>query len=252
VAAGAQTFDVASVKPAAPYKGGPIHIGVSGGPGTDDPGRIVFSNATIRMILLSAFDVQSYQIEGPEWINQDMFDITASVPEGAAKEHVQVMVRNLLAERFQMSAHVEKRDLPSYVLTVGKGGPRMNVSVAPDPPPRPKTTTPAPGISKLTCVKCPVAQFVSMLGNPLGRPIFDETGLTAKYDFTLTWQPEFRARPGMDGPLPPSEAARDPFAESAQFLPAAVQEQLGLKLELKKVPTDMVVIDRIERTPSAN
>jgi uncharacterized protein (TIGR03435 family) len=245
VAAG-QSFDVASVKPAAPYKGGPIHIGVSGGPGTDDPGRLVFSNATLKMVLVDAYEVQNWRILGPDWLNDDMFDITAKLPEGATKQQLPAMLQALLGERFGMKAHRETRDLPSYVLTVGKGRPKLKISEAPDPPPEPRTTSPTPGITKLTCMKCPISKLIEMLGNPLDRPIYDQTRLTGNYDFMLTWQPEYRVAPGMAGPPPPG------FSDTVSILTVAVQEQLGLKLELKKVPVEVVVIDRIERTPAGN
>src|SRR5208283_5940677 len=124
--ASSQTFEVASDKPAAPYKGGPIHIATTGGPGTDDPTRLTFSNATLTMVLQSAFDLQDTQkINGPEWLNIDMFDITATLPRSATKDQMRIMLQNLLAERFHMAWHREKQDLPGYVMIAVKGRVRV-------------------------------------------------------------------------------------------------------------------------------
>jgi uncharacterized protein (TIGR03435 family) len=121
--AAAQTFEVASVKPAAPYKGGAIHIATTGGPGTSDPTHLTFSNATLAMILNTAFDLQNSQkISGPEWLNIDMFDIAATLPPDATKDQTRIMLQNLLAERFHMAWRREKQNLPAYVLIAAKGG----------------------------------------------------------------------------------------------------------------------------------
>jgi uncharacterized protein (TIGR03435 family) len=254
----AQTFEVASVKPAAPYKGGPIHIGTSGGPGTGDPGRLTYSNATIMMLLTDALDVPSYRIAGPNWINVDMFDITAKVPPGTTKEQMRTMLLNLLTERFGMMTHREKQDLPAYVLTVGKGGPKMTVSdpippAGKAPPSGPKSS---PGVTRITCRRCTMARFVNMLGNPGGRLVFDETGLAGTYDFTLVFEPEIGKCKdcvvgGGNGALPPPPVPAA-SVDAPPILEVAVREQLGLKLEREKTPVDVVVIDRIEKIPTGN
>jgi uncharacterized protein (TIGR03435 family) len=258
VTVAAQTFEVASVKPAAPYNGGPIHIGTSGGPGTDDPGRLTFSNATLKMILTHAFGVESYQIVGPDWLNIDMFDISAGVPPGTTREQMDVMLRNLVMERFRMTTHREKQELPAYVLTVSKGGPKMKVAdpanAAKGPPSGTQST---PGITKVTCNRCTISRFVGMLGNPNGHIIFDETGLPGTYDFVLTFEPEFGkcrgcvAGGGNGDPTPPP-IAPDPSVEPPPLLTIAVRQQLGLNLEQKKKPVDVIVVDRIEKTPAEN
>jgi uncharacterized protein (TIGR03435 family) len=238
--ASAQTFEVARVKPAAPYKGGPIHIGISGGPGTADPGRVTFENATLKLILIRAFDKESYQILGPDWLDSDMFDIAAKLPPDSTEDQFRMMLQNLLREHFGMTAHREKRDLPVYVLTAGKavsgkGGVRIS------PPGR------APN---LTCKHCTLGQFVEKLGNPGGRPVFDRTGLDGVYDFALSFEPDFGVCRRCDGPPPPSATAVS--IDTPPVLTVAVQQQLGLKLEAKKMPIDVIVIDRIEKTPAGN
>ena len=91
--ASSQTFEVASLKPAAPYRGGPIHIAATGGPDTDDPTHLTFSNATLTLVLQRAFDLLDTQkIDGPEWLNIDMFDIAATLPRSATKDRMRVML----------------------------------------------------------------------------------------------------------------------------------------------------------------
>src|SRR5271165_4935802 len=123
-------FEVASVKPSAPPSGnGPVAIGSRGGPGTPDPGRVTFIRLGLKGLLTSAYRVQPYQVIGPDWLDTERFDITATIPQGATKDDADVMLQNLLAERFHLTLHHGIRELPLYELTVGKGGPKMKPSV---------------------------------------------------------------------------------------------------------------------------
>src|SRR5262249_43578974 len=94
-------------------------------PGTSDPGRISYSNITLRRVLLSAYEVKSYQISGPDWLDTARFDITAKLPAATTKEQFQAMMRNLLETRFRMKVHRESRDLPIYALLISKNGPKI-------------------------------------------------------------------------------------------------------------------------------
>jgi uncharacterized protein (TIGR03435 family) len=291
VAACGQTFDVASIKPAEPQPMGMIRIGMNGGPGTNDPGRINYENVSVKQVLTAAFDVKGYQISGSAWLDSERFDITAKVPQGTTKEQMHTMLQNLIADRFKMTFHREQKEMASYVLTVGKNGPKMKVS-DPDPPSDPNTpATPPPapgrgprvigkdgfaelppgrggrggpsiqmmpGKEKMTCNKCSMARLTDTTGNQLDRPVVDMTGLTGNYDFTLIFLPEFRNMPGAvmavlaGAPGGDARPASDAQEETAPSLLAAVQDQLGLKLEQKKAPIDLVVIDHIEKTASEN
>ncbi|HTP30807.1 MAG TPA: TIGR03435 family protein, partial [Candidatus Acidoferrales bacterium] len=132
------TFEVASVKPAQPPtpdgQGRIFMRGPSGGPGTKDPGRITYPYMTLKNILMTAYNVKNYQINGPSWLDSERFDVTATMPPETTKEQLQVMLQNLLIERFKMSIHREKKELPMYSLVVTKAG-KLKESAA---------TTPAP------------------------------------------------------------------------------------------------------------
>ena len=275
-------FEVASVKPA-PMPGGGrgAFIGSRGGPGTDDPGRINYSGFPLQALITEAFQIKTYQLSGPAFMNdfQSRFDIVAKIPEGATKDDVRVMLQNLLADRFKMTLHHETKELPLYELTVGKNGPKMKASVEDPNAPKPGEG-PLPQIGKdgfpqlppgrknrmmfmrpgggarMAVTVATVSEFAEMLGNQLGSPVVDKTGLTGTYDFTIDFAPE-RGLGGLSLPPPPPPGggdlagprpASDPSDVPNVF--AAVQEQLGLKLEKKKGPVDTIVIDHLEKTPT--
>jgi uncharacterized protein (TIGR03435 family) len=297
---GSPTFDVASVKPAAPIMGGRIIVRMDGGPGSPDPGQISYSNVTLKNVLRLAYNVKGYQLSGPNWLDSERYDIVAKIPKGATKEQFQVMLQNLLAERFKLKIHRETKELPIYALVVAKGGLKMKETpkdetvqdLAGGPPPAgagPGPNAGEPQIKmgkdgmpqmpkggfgggrggmmmmvnngrmRLQASKQPVTQIAEMLGNQLGRPVVDQTGLTANYDFTLDFAPDESMRmPGMMGGMPPGhgpeggEGAAPASDSNGPSLTTALQEQLGLKLESKKGPIDLIVIDNLEKTPTEN
>jgi uncharacterized protein (TIGR03435 family) len=293
------SFEVASVKPAAPITGNMIRVGMRGGPGSPDPGQITYSNVTVKNVLMNAYGVKGFQITGPGWLDSERYDIVAKVPRGATKAEFMAMLQNLLAERFKLTLHREKKDLPMYALVVGKNGPKMKESVD-EPAPKegdvPKGSGPADGPvvmgkmamgkdgfpvlppgaagrgstaimmmngnARMTASGQPMAGLAEMLSGQLDLPVVDMTGLTAKYDFTLYFAPEALVgmrlgAPPTPGP-PPGEGgggvpgASAPDAQSNPSLFAAIQEQLGLKLEQRKGPVDLLVIDHLEKAPIEN
>ena len=230
------TFEVASIKPAAPQGNGRMMMGGGGGPGTRDPGRLTLTNMPLRMLLARAYDVKDYQVQGPGWLDSERFDIAAKVPPGTTKEQYNVMFQNLLLERFKMEVHKEKKDLPIYNLSVGKNGPKLKETeldpsafappspdgggrggpggggpgMAPPPPPPPGRggfpILPAgrPGMMimfqeghmRMTAVGQDMAGVVNFLSMQLGRPVVNNTGLTGRYDFQMDFSPEGGMGPG--------------------------------------------------------
>jgi uncharacterized protein (TIGR03435 family) len=302
-AAESPTFEVASVKPAEPQSPGQMRVRMSGGPGTPDPGQLTYTNVSLKNVLINAYDVNDYQINGPKWLDGERFDIVAKIPQGATKEQFRLMLQNLLAERFKLALHHETKELPMYALVVGKGGPKLKEAVeedattpqgAPPPPPPPpgrdeaapvRLKTDADGMPKppsgmgrngvfmmtmygsgglrtrMVCKGQPVSAMLATLSNQLGRPVVDSTGLKAKYDITLDYAPD-----GLNGTtimMPPPPPQHDgaagggsPMASAADAggptIFTALQEQLGLKLEQRKGPVDLLVIDRMEKVPTEN
>ena len=251
-------FDAASIKPAqrpTPDDQGRIFLrGPSGGPGTRDPGRFEYPYMTLKDILKIAYNVKSYQINGPAWLDTERFDITATMPPDSTKEQFRIMLQNLLSERFKMTVHKETKEMPMYSLIVNKGGPKMKesvVSTSGDSGPRPgMPTTVMVGRARMTAVQQTMQELANRLMSILDRPVIDNTGLTAKYDFVLTYAPDLSESPGGRGPG--GDIITNPDIEAPQHLFGALQSQLGLRLEPKKGDVEIVVIDKMEKMPTEN
>jgi uncharacterized protein (TIGR03435 family) len=248
-------FEVASVKPAAPLT---RQVLPRGGPGSSDPAHVRYTYVSVKHLLILAYGIPTQQVTGPAWIDSERYDIVANVPPGATSEQVNIMLRNLLADRFQLVVHRETRALQLYQMIVAKNGPRIKPYVedpnepihepgkqvfdkngAPVLRPGGVSFVMGPGERQLQGRKRSIEQLALILANELGRPVVDETGLTGEYDYTVKYAPNLtpaQTDGGSDGP----------------DLLAAVQEQLGLKLESKKGPIEMLVVDGGQRTPTEN
>ena len=211
-------FDAASAKVFAPQDSTPL--GQRGGPGTSDPGRITFGRITLMPLLAKAYGVPTDQISGPAWMSDFMgpnqYSITATMPPDTTNEQFQVMLQNLLMDRFQMKVHHETRNFPGYELTVAPGGPKLKetaqeaASDAPAAPAMPKlkpdgsfnfppgpqtATIEGKGRLRAQYQARTMAYFAAQLGNMVARAlgndtiaqprVADKTGLTARYDFAL-------------------------------------------------------------------
>jgi uncharacterized protein (TIGR03435 family) len=267
----APAFEAASVKPAAPDEKG---SGTRGGPGTADPGQATFSAVTLSSVLMTAYDVKAYQIQGPGWLDTEKYDIVAKIPAGTSKEQFHLMLQNLLAERFRMTLHHESKQFQGFELTIGKNGSKLKTTrlgnsvetrMLPGPYKIDDDNFPqfdqpgflvAPrlnrGASKMsnhvTAVAQPLSSLLLLLSGQLQSPVVDRTGLTGLYDFRMEFVPE-----GAAAQPPPPDGGPDTLA--INFVPGlitAVQDQLGLKLESKKIPLDVLVIDRADKVPTEN
>lgn len=261
------TFDVASVRPSNPER---IGFGMNGGPGTANPGRLDYLNVPLRRIVQTAYGIMPYELAAPSWMTETRFDITAKIPEGATKEQLRIMIQNLLAERFHLKLHHERRELTAYDLTVGKGGSKLQESdLSRNSQPQPSNElakmssdgypVPFPGRSMVMRFSVgngtmrmsgglqTTEQIAQMLTGYVGAQVVDKTGLTGKYDFHL----EFAGDDSSDGAgalVPPSDVARDPLPS----IFSAVQEQLGLRLDRTKAFFEVLVVDHIEKMPTEN
>jgi len=259
-AAPATEFEAASVQPSQPPQPG---VRYDTGCRTPGPGLFVCTNAPFRLLVLRAYGVEDYRLSGPAWMGTERFDIAAKVSAGLAREQIGPMLQKLLAGRFGLTVHRETKEMQVYALTVDKGGPRLRESKADDTPvataPPPPDDTPvateppssdatrlAPrppeggtrtanlrGVPQIQATRMPIPGLAAILERRLGRHVVDETGLRGHYDFTLRF-------------------AGTSASELAPSIFTAVQNQLGLKLEPKKVPTEIIVVDAAKRTPSAN
>ena len=256
------TFEVASVKA---NKSGDGRVMMMMPP----TGRISATNIPVMLLLRQAYNVQPFQIIGaPSWLASDRFDIAAKAPDGTSPELYRPMMRNLLADRFKLKAHMETREMPTYALILaradGKLGPNLALTKvdceaiargrrAGGPPPAP----PQPGermecgfmigLGNINAGGMPMVELARSLSQFVNRIVVDKTGLNGKFDFQLTYTPEGRGFPGLPAGAPPIGVEAPPADPNGASLFTALQEQLGLKLDSQKGPVDVLVIDSIEQ-----
>jgi uncharacterized protein (TIGR03435 family) len=285
-ARGGPTFDIASVRPASFGRGETTARG--GGPGTSDPGRFLDTGDSLATLVMIAYGVGKDQVVGPDWIQNRKYAIHATMPPDTTPEDFHLMLRNLLADRFSLEFHRQKRDLPAFVLEAAGGGPKMNKWLATDSRPD------LPFISNPSYTTIPAGLMVDDHGFPV---------LTSKYTFAVTWSgpPAWMMRVGCRGctmgelaeqlsgffmarrwysaaltptSLLPHVVDRTGLTggykfnlEFKQLVPEIIKHgpedgvsiydalgtQLGLKLERgKRVPMEVIVIDHAEKTPLPN
>lgn len=218
-------------------------------------GRIFHArNYNVEDLIALGFGMHANQVLGePRWFATTLYDIDG-IPDVAGRPNQQqkyLMIQKLLTDRFNLTFHLEKRQLAVYAITVARGGPRLAPSIATADDPERFRWQGRLGDLKVTNMTIP--EFaVWFQKNVTEKPVVDRSGLTARYDFTLIWTPgesefpQFR-RAGVV--IPPPTATENSKAPPGLF--TAFQEQLGLKLQSIKAPVDVMVIDHAER-PSPN
>jgi uncharacterized protein (TIGR03435 family) len=241
-------FEVASIRP------NPGNGGTSMGAGE---GGASEHNVTLKVLMTVAYRIQDFQISGgPRWANSDRFDVEAKAADRkAGPDKVRLMLQSLLEDRFKLKLHREIKEASIYALVVGKDGPKMKLSGDQESP---TVNGPSPqgalnrgniryGAGSLTGNAVAMALFTKMLSGSLDRTIVDKTDLTGRFDLRLQWTPDVG-----ETPFSPGGDLLPPAADSSSIsIFAAIQEQLGLKLEPQKGPVEMLVIDSVEK-PSAN
>lgn len=205
-------------------------------PRVDNPQHFRAINTVSRLIEW-AYRVRDFQIlNGPAWIRDDQksrYEILANAEQSSSDDEFRAMVRELLADRFQLKLRRENRETPTYVLVVGKNGPKL-------PPAKDATLNDGQGIftignGALRATGGTMAMLAKILTDNLERPVIDRTNLAGHYDFSLTYgQPQA-------GPMftPMNEAI---------FVPI---QELGLRIEAQREPVEFLVIDSVSR-PSEN
>jgi uncharacterized protein (TIGR03435 family) len=202
--------------------------------------EFVLENRTVETLLLVGYGVHKKQIvNAPDWIRTERWDVRGvpDVPGQPSLRQMQTLARKLLAERFGLVTHIEKREMEVYALTVAKSGEKMTPSAS-DPNGLPdENDRENGGVRAMQAANISMPDVALMMKFFMDRPVVDQTGLTGRYDFRFQWTFD-ESRVPTDGSAPPG-------------LFTAIQEQLGLKLEPVKAQTDVLVVDKVER-PSAN
>ena len=236
-------FTVATIKPSSP--GAPR--GGYGFRGQD----VTTTNVTVNWLIKLAYNVHARQISGgAAWLDSEKYDIVGrpDTPGQPSRDQMKLMIQKLLADRFQLKFHTEKRELPVYAMVVLKTGAKITVSSG-DPHAFPGIGfAQGPGVVSLVGRNTGLDGVANGLqSNILDKPVVNQTGLTGRYDFTLRFTPD-PTQVANFGPLAPGNAA-DVDAPPDIF--TAFQQQLGLKLQSTKAAVDVIVIEKIER-PSPN
>ena len=221
-------------------------------------------NATLRLLLRSGhpqFSMQGQVAGGPGWMDTDRFEVEATMAPGTSNEDMRAMIQALLAERFQLKVRIERRELPVFVLETAEGNRKQEAQMrpvavdcdavraarangeAPVPGPGgaiPCSTSMALGpVSRIETTGMNMATLAQTLSSESGRPVFDRTGLAGWFAFTL----RFAAEPGGTTPAggPPRGVSPDPV--DAPSLTAALQEQLGLRIESRREAVEVLIIE---------
>lgn len=274
-------FEVASVKRSEPItpalvQSGRLHMGVS-----IDSLHVRISQLSLYELTALAYQVKGHQISGPDWMVTERYDIQAKLPEGSRRGQVPAMMQTLLAERFGMRLHRENRELSVSALVVANGGPHLKPSSAEyvipqaaEGPIQGGTTVGAGGAAISTGPagdsrispgedgnlhienkKMTLARFADFIGRYSELPVVDLTGLKGSYDmeFDVSGEEVRNAARAHGVAVPPpvaaaGEAASDPAGVSL----ASSLRRLGLKLESRKAPAEVLVIDKVDKVPTAN
>jgi uncharacterized protein (TIGR03435 family) len=231
-------FEVADIKPTDPAN--PMDKKGRMLPG----GRIEVGGMTVKDFVVLAYGAQdNIVVGGPKWVETERFDLVAKAPTDVPMPTLRLMVQTLLAERFKLAIHREDRPMPAYVLSVGKRAPKYHEGSGGQQTCR--WQNPGDGLRRRECQNFTMAEFATQLpytgGIGINLPVVDETGLKGAYDF------QFEV--GMPGGR--NEGGNAPAnADSGPTIFAAL-DQIGLKLEPRKMPVSVIVIDHVE-SPTKN
>ncbi len=248
-AASGPAFEVATIKPVEPDAPKGRYLILQG------TNRFVGKYYTLKLLIAAAYNLSPKVISGgPTWMDSDHYDILALTPGDTkpSRDEQMAMLRNLLADRFALTFHRESKEFSIYALEVTKDGPKHGSASAPglkestaaptDPPAL--ISTVYPDHIRLPARNATMGEFAELLQRAvLDRPVVDKTGLTGRFDFDLTWAPD-ETQFGGEVPVAPTDAQAPPFF-------AAIQQQLGLRLEAMRGPVEALVVDGAER-PSEN
>ena len=258
------------------------------------PDRVDLTATSIRSVLLRAFQVNERLLFGPEWLREVRLDIHATIPSGAAREHVPDMLRALLVDRLGLVARSEQRPMDAYELVIGRNGVTMQeakpanelTKVFPVEPSLPsssfndvrtgegddqvRTMMLPTGIrtitarsvhetryterrtTEITAIRMSMAELSTLLTSNLDQFVLDRTGLKGVYQFKIELPPDQRAVRSLLSRGITADVKGTPLSEPTGVSVEKAIEALGLRLEKRRVPFTVVVVDKIDRVPTAN
>jgi uncharacterized protein (TIGR03435 family) len=225
------SFEVASIRQVqgSTYRGPFESIQVS-------PNSVTMRGVRFRAAVAWAYGVRDFQVTGPDWMDQKGFEIAAKAAGAVTEEELRGMLRTLLADRFKLEAHQERKETSAYVLTLGKTGlsPAVQKSETDGEP----MIQPNPSKMEVSVKRASVSQLVEILAKVLREPVVNETGLDGKFDAIVN----------ISKYVPDGSSAPDIAALAIR----AIQQEFGLKVEHRKTMMDFVIVDRAEKAPVEN
>jgi uncharacterized protein (TIGR03435 family) len=236
VAVSAQTFEVASIKPSTTPQGQGLRSLREDI--TNGPDHLTMVNVNLNTAVRWAYKLGVYEISAPDWMTSQRFDFNAKSANPVSEDQLRAMLQALLKDRFKLEVHRQTREVSGYGLVPGKGSPKLV-----------KVDDVGGGEGAMTGAglvfeghKMPLSRLTDILASALKTPVRDMTGLEGNYDFKLDMRPYLaQVQPAAGGGL-----------DLVGIAIPALQEQLGLKLESKKFPMEVLVVDRMEKAPSEN
>lgn len=265
------TFEVASIRPASPQTND-VRAGVR-----IAGAQVRFVSMSLKDLIGTAYGVKPQQIIGPDWLGQERFDLAATIPAGSSVAQLAQMMRSLLASRFAMTMHSEQREFPVYVLGLTKDGPKLSTAPVPAPETGEKrplvdvtATGGANGVSidlgggssfaygnnQFVIRRMTMISVAEILTRFVDRAVLDQTHLAGTYDIVLNIAPEdftpliVRSAINAGVTLPP-QALRVLDNANTDPLSGPLRD-VGLTLESRKAPLDVVVVDAISKIPTEN
>jgi uncharacterized protein (TIGR03435 family) len=258
-------FEEASIKPADPSAIGQIRVGMSA-----DAGLLRYTNVSLRDCIRVAYRVKQFQVDGPDWLDSERFNIVAKLPAGSSQEQIPDMLEALLASRFKLTLHRTTKEHAIYALVAGKDGPKLkpaevtagHVGGAAEPGGNPGPGGPGRGGimmmrtdgsgAHLKAPSVTLGGLAEMLSRFSERPVVDMTGIEGQYDFDLVFSPEtMRNVPKHGGEPMPAPGGDGAAADPAASIYDSVQ-RYGLKLEPRKAAMEILTVDHIEKAPTEN
>jgi uncharacterized protein (TIGR03435 family) len=231
-------FEVADVKA---NKSGETRMAVDMQPG----GKLVMHNVPMRVLIMFAYHLRAEAVSGPAWLDSERYDVIAKAAQTSVPDDLRRMLQTLLTERFKLGVHTEQKPMPVYALVLGKSGAKLQRSEAAIL--SEQRCVPAEGVAGQKHVMCRHMTMAVLADNlqelsprDFPIPVIDQTGLSGPFDFKLDWTPAAR--------LPVADTEPAPGLTVFQ----AVEAQLGLKLESRKLPLPVIVVDHVERVPVEN
>lgn len=218
----AQTFEVASVKLSGPETGsGARSTGAI--PRQQSPNRIDYPRVSLKALIAAAYSVDPDRVSGPQWLEDERYDIAAKLPDGASPDQTPVMLQHLLADRFHLTAHEEDRLAKGFALVAAKRGLKLTPAKVPGGVGFKATA------DSVTFTSTTMEQFARLLSRYVGSPVADETRIKGEFDITVN----------------------TPMSELQSGSVSAIQD-LGLKLETRATQVKFIVVDKADRVPNEN